>query len=130
MSNILNSQQLIYSMTNHKLGNSGIICVGYTTNIIATLHVQHTKDFCYDYMRLFCAKHLKIPYVHNDTELVINEKLQTIDLYRRKIPYKVDNTLDFTKMDLIATLRLSTVPNDAQYSQYLQESYDELTSGN
>lgn len=130
MSNILNSQQLIYTMTNHKLGKTNIICVGYTNNLVSTLHVQHTKDFCYDYMALFCAKHLNIPYVHNDTELVVNEKLNTIDIYRRKIPFKVDHTLDFNKMDLIATLRLSTVPNDAQYSEYLRDSYNELTSGN
>lgn len=117
--------QLLYHMTNHKTKKSGVICMGYTTNIVSTLSCQATRDFCFYYLAAFASKRLRIPWVANDYEVIVNRASNSVDMYRRKTPFKVKTELDYSDLDHIATLSFQLLPTDSEYQSNAIEIYNE-----
>lgn len=124
MSNLEQRNQLLYEITNHKKGKTSIVCAGYTNNIISTLTCQSTRDFLIHYASAFIAKTMRIPFVANDIEIFTNRDNHSLDVYRRKTPFKESMALDYKDLDHIATLRLLTVPSDREYQQFAIDTYE------
>lgn len=125
MGDLTQRNQLLYEMHNHITGKKSVICAGYTNNIIATLTSNHTRDFCFHYMAAFVTKRLGLSFEANDYEVVVNRGEHSINLYRRKTPFKEKRTLDFSDLQHIATLQFWLVPSDREYDQHALDVYHE-----
>lgn len=117
--------QVIFNMTNHLVNSpeSAICTLSINCPIEDYFNRDgNLRDFCFYYAQAVCLKRLKIPFEVNDWEFIRQPSSLTIKLCRRRTPFKQQMLLDHRDLDIIATLRLSAVPNLALYTEFLKDT--------
>lgn len=118
-----NRDKIVIYMTNYILPphTEDILCIWDGCNIESSLQSIDLRNFAIDYAHAFCLNRLKIPFIYNDWEFYVDARTVTLTIYRRRIPYARDSTVDYSKMDCIATLRLFQVPSFRDYNLFSQD---------
>ena len=115
-------------LTNHVTGGpESLLCVDESSvKACDMVNGAALMEFARNYCSAFCLNTWGRPFVYNDWEFDREVRALSINIYHRRIPYAENREVDYSKFTLVATIRLSDIPDSKAYEAYAKNVYADL----